>query len=560
MIVMNQILIPNYIEQYYKEIQNGLPVSKEIKDTYKHLYKKLTDTSDGYFFDEGKANRIIEFAESFIVMPKSKSKETVKLLLWEKALLQTIFGFVDSNGNRQYHEALLEVGRKSGKSSLAGIIALYMLIADSERQPEIYSAANKLDQSKIVWQAGIDMIKSSSELSNLCKVRVGNVSSPFNGGIFKPLANDKNFDGLNASLIILDEIHSYQDDALYNVLVDSQAMRTQPLTLLTTTQGFVRDKFIDKKLEEYKKIINGYKDKSYLDNRRIAFIYKLDSEQEMYDEDCWIKANPSIDAIRSREMLRADVERSKQDEEKKKDVLTKFFNLPCTGTFNFLTVDECNNKATFDINELKPRYFIGGFDLSKVNDVTSAVVMFKVPNNETFYVENCNWMPSDLLEEHIRKDKVPYDIFVKRGWLRLCEGNQIDYQDVIDWFEEVRNKYDLYPFKIGYDAWSSNYIVTEMKKLYGKDTLIAVRQGAKSLSLPLQHLKALLQNKQINFNNNQLFKMFLLNLQVQIDSNGNLNTFKNRNLNIRDDGACALLNAIYVYLNEMENYNNLIEY
>ena len=182
MIIMNQVLIPNYIEQYYNEIQNGLPVSQEVKDTYEHLHKKLTDTSDGYHYDETKANRIIEFAENFIVMPKSKSKETVKLLLWEKGMLQTIFGFVDKNGNRQYHEAFLEVGRKSGKSSLAGIVALYMLIADGERQPEIYTAANKLDQSKIVWQAGIDMIKSSSELSNLCKVRVGNVSTPFNGG------------------------------------------------------------------------------------------------------------------------------------------------------------------------------------------------------------------------------------------------------------------------------------------------------------------------------------------------------------------------------------------
>ena len=192
MIAMN-----NYIKEYYQQIQNGLPVSKEVRDTYEHLYKKLTDTSDEFHFDIEKANRIIEFAESFIVMPKSKSKETVKLLLWEKSMLQTIFGFVDNNGNRQYHEAFLEVGRKNGKSAIAGIIALYMLIADSERQPEIYCAANKLDQAKIVWQAGIDMIKSSSELSNLCKIRVGSVSTEFNGGLFKPLANDKNFDGIN---------------------------------------------------------------------------------------------------------------------------------------------------------------------------------------------------------------------------------------------------------------------------------------------------------------------------------------------------------------------------
>ena len=550
----------NYIEQYYKEIQNGLPVSQEIKDTYEHLVKKLSDTSDCFHFDNDKANRIIEFAENFIVMPKSKSKETVKLLLWEKALLQTIFGFVDSNGNRQYRECLLEIGRKNGKSSIGSIIALYMLIADGERQPEIYTAATKLDQAKIVWQCGKDMINANQQLKELCKIRVGSISTDFNGGIFKPLANNKNFDGLNASLIILDEVHAYLTDELYNVLVDSQAMRTQPLTLLTTTNGFVRDKFLDKKLEEYRKIINGYKDGSYVDNRRIAFIYKLDDKNEMYEEEMWIKSNPSIDFIRSRQMLREDVERSKQDDAKKKDILVKFFNLPCLGNFHYLTVEECDNKSTFDIDELKPRYYIAGFDLSKVNDLTSAVILFKVPNDETFYVLNQNWMPSDKLDEHIKQDKIPYDIFIKRGWLRLCDGDSINYKDVVDWFEEIRNTYDLYPFKIGYDAWSSNYIVTEMKKLYGKDTMVAVHQGSKSLSLPLQHLKSFLNNKLINYNNNQCMKMCMLNLQVQIDSNGNLNTMKNRNLHIRDDAVCALLNAIYVYLNEMENYNNLIDY
>ena len=551
----------NYIRQYWQEIQNGLEVSKEVYNTYQYLIYKLDNPEcDTFHFDEKKANRIINFAESFIVMPKSKSKETVKLLLWEKAMLQTIFGFVDENGLRQYQECFLEVARKNGKSAIAGIIALYMLIADNERQPECYVCANKLDQSKICWQSGVDMINASEQLKQLCKVRIADVLTQFNGGRFKPLASDKNFDGLNASLIILDEVHQYQTDELYNILVDSQAMRTQPLTLLTTTNGFVRDKFLDKKLDEYGKIIRGYKDNLYTDNRRISFLYKLDSIKEMYDEAKWIKANPSLDTVRDREKLKADVERCKNgaDEAKKKDILTKFFNIPQTGQFHFLTVEECDNKNTFDITKLKPRYYIGGFDLSKVNDLTSAVCMFKVENDDRFYVLNMNWMPSDTLEEHIKKDKVPYDIFLKKGWLRLSGTNQIDYKDIVDWFEEVRNKYNLYPYKIGYDAWSASYLVEDLKNLYGKDTLVPVRQIAKALSLPLQHLKSQLQNKNIIYNNNQLMKTCLLNLKVVEDTNGNLNTIKNRNLNLRDDAACSLINAMAVYYDNEQNYLNLI--
>lgn len=550
----------NYIRQYWQEIQNGLEVSKEIYNTYQHLIYKLDNPEcDSFHFDEKKANRIIEFAEKFVIMPKSKSKETVKLLLWEKAMLQTIFGFVDDNGLRQYQECFLEVARKNGKSAIASIIALYMLIADKERQPEVYVCANKLDQSRICWQSGVDMINASEQLKQLCKVRIADVLTQFNGGRFKPLASDKNFDGLNASLIILDEVHQYQTDELYNILVDSQAMRTQPLTLLTTTNGFVRDKFLDKKLDEYGKIIRGYKDKSYIDNRRISFVYKLDSIKEMYEESKWIKANPSIDYVRDREKLKADVERCKSDEAKKKDVLTKFFNIPQTGQFHYLTVEECNNDTLISDDVLnKSRYFIGGFDLSKVNDITSAVCMFKVENDDRFYVLNQNWMPADTLEEHIKKDKVPYDLFIKKGWLRLSGTNQIDYKDIVSWFEEIRNTYNIYVFRIGYDAWSASYLVEDLKNLYGKDTLIPVRQIAKTLSLPLQHLKSQLQNKNIIYNNNQLMKTCLLNLKVVEDTNGNLNTIKNRNLNIRDDAACALLDALAVYYDNEQNYLNLI--
>lgn len=550
----------NYIREYWQEMQKGLQVSKEIYNTYKHLIYKLdNDGKDGFFFDESKANKIIDFAEKFIVMPKSKSKETVKLLLWEKALFQTIFGFVDKNGLREFHEILLEVGRKNGKSAIAGIIALYMLIADKERQPEVYVCANKLDQAKICWQAGVDMINASEQLKQLCKVRIADVLTQFNGGRFKPLASDKNFDGLNASLIILDEIHQYQDDDLYNILVDSQAMRTQPLTLLTTTNGFVRDKFLDKKLDEYGKIIRGYKDNSYVDNRRIAFIYKLDSIKEIYDETCWIKSNPSIDIVRDREKLKADVERCKSDEAKKKDVLTKFFNIPQTGQFHYLSVEECNNNEVITDEILsKSKYFIGGFDLSKVNDITSCVAMFKVENDEKFYVLNMNFLPAEKLDEHIKTDKIPYDLMLKKGELRLSGTNQIDYKDIVIWFEEVRNKYNLYPFKIGFDAWSASYLVEELKNLYGKNCLVPVRQGAKTLSLPLQHLKAELQSKNINYNNNQLMKTCLLNLKVVEDTNGNLNTIKNRNINIRDDAACALLDALAVYYQHEQDYLNLI--
>lgn len=551
----------NYIRQYWQEIQNGLEVSNEVKNTYKHLINKLDGkVNDGFHFDETKANRIIDFAEKFIVPPKSKTKDKLKLLLWEKAFLQVVFGFVDNRGLRQYQEVALIIGRKNGKSFLSSLILLYCLVADKVNEPECYSCANSAQQARLVFECCTQIIKASKELQSLCKIRVNDILVNFNGGKLKPLAClTSNLDGLCNSAAAIDEIHEYKDNKLYDVIVDSQASRAAPLTIITSTAGFVREKFYDSKMNEYKRIIDGYKDNSYIDNRRIAFIYKLDSIKEMYDETKWIKANPSLDTVRDREKLKADVERCKHDEAKKKDVLTKFFNIPQTGQFHFLTVEECNNDTLISDDVLnKSRYFIGGFDLSKVNDITSAVALFKVENDDRFYVLNQNWLPADTLEEHIKKDKVPYDLFIKNGWLRLSGTNQIDYKDIVDWFEEVRINYNIFPYRLGYDAWSASYLVEDLKNLYGKDTLIPVRQGAKTLSLPLQHLKSQLQNKNIIYNNNQLMKTCLLNLKVVEDTNGNLNTIKNRNLNIRDDAACALLDALAVYYDNEQNYLNLI--
>lgn len=354
------------------------------------------------------------------------------------------------------------------------------------------------------------------------------------------------------------EIHEQKTANLYNVMVDSTAARQQPLTLITTTNGFVREGLLDSKISEYEQIIRGYQDGQYIDNRRIGFLYRLDKKSEWRDAKNWSKSNPGLGSIRSFPALAEDVERAKNDSTKLKNLLTKFFNLSETGESHFLDYDDLKDDKTFDIKQLKPRYYLGGFDLSQVNDLTSAAALFRVPNDNNIYVLSMSWMPEDALEAHLKNDKVPYDIWHEKGYLRLCKGNRINYRDVVEWFEELKNDYDIYPYKIGYDRYSASYLVEDLTNLYGADCLVPVAQGVKTLSLPLQHLKADFRKHIINYNNNPLFRWCALNLQVVQDNNGNYNTCKNRNANVRDDAIMALLDAYTVYINELENYNNII--
>lgn len=558
---MNKVLEQSPIAKYHHAIQDGkINACYEIRTVYQHLYNNLYHPEKKYHYDADKANRVIDFCERFIHLPKVKGNPMVNLMLWQKALLSAVFGFVDDEGLRQYQEVCLIVGRKNAKSTLAGMISLYMLICDNEPQAEIYSAATKKEQAKILWQSAVDMVHKSEALRAYCKCHVADISCNLNGGIFKPLSSDSStLDGLNSSVVFLDEIHAYKNSSLYDVMEDSTGARKQPLIILTSTAGFVRNGLYDAKIDEYQRIIAGYTDaKGYHDERRLPFIYKLDSAEEWTNPDTWIKANPGLGEIRSLEKLAEDVQRAKDDAGKKKDILTKFFDLPQTGQQHYFSIEDISNTGMFDIMEQKPRYGIGGFDLSQVNDLTSACILYQIPNDKHIYVLSMAWMPAESYEQHIQQDNVPYDIWKQKGWLRLCSGNKIDYHDVAMWFQEVQEKYDLYLYKIGYDRWSANYLVDELGQIYGKDTLIPIAQGAKTLSIPLQNMKSDFKNQNIVYNDNQLLKWCLLNLMVEQDSNGNYNTTKNRNDKLRDDSAMALLDALTVYYNDIENYQNLI--
>jgi phage terminase large subunit-like protein len=550
----------NYIEEYYKEIvENKIIVCNKVRRTYKHLMDNINNPQGAFLFDETKANRAIKFIETFCKLTKGVNKPFV-LETWQKAFVSAIFGFVNNTGKRQYREAILIVGRKNGKTTLAAAIALYMLIADAEPSAEIYSVATTKDQSKIVWKEAKNMIHKSRELKAYCKCHVADIQCYIENGEFKHLASDSNsLDGLNTSFCIMDEMAAWKDPALYDIMNDSMSARQQPLTLITTTAGFIRKGIYDTKYKQAEDIINGYDGiGDYVDETFLPLIYEIDDKNEWRDTSCWQKSNPGLGTIRSLQELTRDVNTAKAGHKDVKDILTKFFNVPETSSEAYLDWQDIKNEEHFDPLELKPRYGIGGFDLSRTTDLTSAAILFRVPNDPKIYVLTKSWMPEDVLERREQEDKVPYRIWIEKDYLRLCSGKMIDYHMISDWFAEIREKYDIYMYKIGYDNYGATYLTQEMTETYGESTMVEVRQGAKTLSIPLQNLKAELKSKNVIYNNDPILAWSLANLKVKRDSNANIQPDKDRHDKVRDDAAMALLDAFTVYLNSMEDYLNII--
>ena len=554
-----------YIEQYYKWIcDNPDKVCKKVKMEYKKLvddiktpkqvsfYNKSTGENEThtYIFDIVKAHRPINFIERICKQSKGKwAGKSLKLELFQKAFLEALFGFVDKDtGYRKYRKAIFFVARKNGKSVLDSAIATYMLTRDEEGGAEIYSVATKKEQAKIVWEESKKMIRKSPILAKAIRCLVGGIYYDNNDSYYRALASDSNsLDGLNAHLVIADELHAWKDKNLLDVMYDSMSARTQPILLETSTMGIVRQNVFDIEYDYASQVIEG----SVQDETLLPIIYELDEEGEWVNENSWYKANPALGVIKSLKDLRDKVERAKANPIELVNLLCKDFNIRQTSLNAWLSFDDLNNERIY--SDWKDTYCIAGVDLSSTTDLTCATLL-GVKNKE-IRVKQMYWIPANMLEKKVRDDRIPYDKWLKAGWLRLSGDTKIDYHDVSNWFlEEVRNN-DLRPLYVGYDSWNAQFWCDEMKS-YGFN-MIEVRQGAKTMSSPMKQMKADLIDKKINYNNNPILKWCLSNTIIKMDTNENIQPDKEKSRQ-RIDGAVSLIDAYCIFIDKQQEYLNYI--
>ena len=554
-----------FIEEYYKWIQkNPNKVNVKVKKIYKKLseevskevstsfYNKLTDENEThtFIFDEKKSLRCIHFIEKYCKQSKGKwAGKPLKLELWQKAALQSLFGFVDKDtGLRKYKKFLLFVARKNGKSVLDAAIANYLLTKDGEGGAEIYSVATKRDQAKIVWEESKKMIKKSPALNKRIRCLIGGIYYDSNDSFFRALASDSNsLDGLNAYGVIADEVHAWKDKNLLDVMYDSMSAREQPLFIETSTMGTIRQNVFDIEYDYACQVIDGTVEDEIL----LPIIYELDDEKEWVNEESWYKANPSLGVIKSIKDLREKVNRAKNNPLELTNLLCKDFNVRQNGINAWLTFEDLNNERIY--TDLKDCYCIGGCDLSSTTDLTCATLLGV--RNKEIWVKQMYWIPANSLEKKVLEDKIPYDKWLKNGLLRLSGDSKIDYHDVTSWFLEQVRDFDLRPLWVGFDSWNAVFWKTEMEE-NGFD-MVEIRQGYKTESAPLKQMKADLMDKKINYNNNPILKWNLSNVVVKVDDNENIMLSKEK-ARQRIDGVASLMDAYVLFVNHKMEYLDYI--
>lgn len=544
----------NWVREYYRRIESGdIVTSKRVKAVYSRLVAEMDSPAPDfpYYFDEETGERPILFIETFCKQSQGTIGAPLELELFQKAFIQLLFGWLEKDTDyRRFRETMFLCGRKNGKSTLLSGIALYMLIADYEGAAEIYSVATKKDQAKKVLTEAVNMIKQSPELRAVVKKRRNDVYFPATSSVFEALASDSNtLDGLNSHAVIIDELHAIRDRNLYEVMKQSTSSRRQPLVVMITTAGTVRECIFDNMYELACDLADGKKK----DDTFLPILYEIDRRDEWTNPQMWIKANPGLGKIKQYKTLAAFVERAKNNAADLPGVLCKDFNYRENDNSVWLSYDQIKNDAVFEMSEVYNTYAIGGCDLSATTDLTAATLLIRKPADNTVYVLQHYFLPQarvELLEEK-NTNEAPYRLWAERGLLTICDGNRVNFSAVTEWFCQMRDEYKIDAFKIGFDRALAGYWVEEMKS--NGFTMEPVAQGPFTWSQPMREMGAAFADKIVNYNKNPILIWCLSNTAVKKSGVNNIQPVKITDKR-RIDGAVSLLNAWVIYVKYYDDF------
>lgn len=546
----------NYVRQYVRAIRAGtVTVSQPVRQVYERLDAEAADKSCPYRFSAKLGDHAIRFIETFCRHYEGEhAGQLVKLELWEKAFIQTLFGWVDKKTRlRRFREFFLLVARKNGKSFLSACIMVYMMVADGEAGAQCVSIATKYDQAAIVYKTARKIIEQDADLSALVVPIIGGMEFKLTNSTMKALASkSKTLDGLNLHYCSCDELHAQEDRNLYDVTKQGMKARKQPIFGTITTAGFAREGIYDELYEYARSVAMG----TVADAHLLPVLYTLDDRAEWTDPDAWAKANPGLGTIKSRQQLADDVERAKHDPSCLPSLLVKDFNVQENASASWLPWAVLKNETVAEADYLNHTYAIGGCDLSATTDLTCVTLLIRRPEDPQFYVLQQYFLPKARVEqvEHQGRKEAPYRLWAQQGWLTLCDGATVDYNDVTEWFVSMVQERDIRPLWVCYDAALSGYWVPQMTDMGFE--MERIRQGPVTWTYPMKRMKGLFEDHRIVYQNNPILRWCLSNTAAKSSNQRGIDSIQPEKItaNRRIDGTVSLLNAMTGYYNHEDEF------
>ena len=531
----------NYIFTYYQAIQDGSAVvGKWVRLFFEYIVRGLGEQS--FFFDQKKANRAIKFIETFCHHCEGRD-DLLKLELWQKAIVSVIFGIVGKDGFRQFREVVIVVSRKNGKSLFAAAIIAYCVFLDGEYGAKVFCVAPKLDQADLVYSAFWQTIQKEPELAALIKRRKSDYYIESSNSSVKKLAfNAKKADGFNPHLTVCDEISSWPGDnglKQYEVMKSALGARKQPILLSISTSGYINEGIYDELIKRCTRFLLG----DSRERRLAPFLYMIDDLQRWNDINELRKSNPNLGVSVSVDYLLEEIAVAEGSLSKKAEFLTKYCNIKQNSSQAWLTAQDVEKASgsAMSLNDFRDSYCVGGIDLSRTTDLTACTAI--IEKDGRLYVFAQFFLPAERIEEATIKDGMPYSAYVQRGILKPSGDNFVDYHDCFNWFKMLVEEYQIYPLKVGYDRYTAQYLVQDMRT-YGFH-MDDVWQGF-NLTPVIRETEGLIRDGAFSIGDNDLLKVHLLDTAMKTEpESGRCKPIK-MSAAAHIDGCAALLDAMTV--------------
>ena len=532
-------------EFYAEQVRSGaILVCEYVRLAVERYYADLDRALDeGRYFDKKAAMRAIHFIEKLKHTKGEWAGQRFRLEPWQQFVLWNIFGWKNADGTRRFRYAYIEIARKNGKTALSAGIGLYMLFADGESRPEVYSAATVKDQAKICFSDAVEIVKAT-DLKNYLTPYRNSIVYELKGGTMKPLSSDYGtHDGLNPSCGIIDEFHAHRDSGMFDVIKSAFGARKQPLMFVITTAGFNKSGACYAYRENVIKVLRGVNE----DDSLFGIIYTLDDKSEWDDPKMWIKANPNLGVSLSADYLADQVKDAKNRPEAVRNVMTKNVDLWVDAERTWI-LDDAWQKCigTTAPADLKGCACWGGLDLSNVSDITAYVLLFH--ENDRFQLLPHFWIPEEKMREKIRKENINYDKWVAEGYVTVTPGNVIDYDFVKADILRIVADYDLRTS--AYDRWNSSQTIIDLQNEGMECNPFG--QGYGSMSAPTKEFEKLVLTGKIEHFGNPVLRWMLASTLVKTDPAGNIKPDKEKSTQ-KIDGIVAAIMALGEWMTAQAN-------
>lgn len=573
--------VPIYIQEWHNYVNNE--PEKHCKDIkkLKKLIEKLLK-SKTVWYDDHDVERFITYC-SFLKHKEGRwAGKPFILSLEQKYIAACIFGFITYDSElkmevRYFTELILFVARKWGKSTFMSAIAGYMLMCDGEAAAQVWCLATQKTQAGIVYKNTRDLMKSSPVLTpqdnpkkhwrtkrdddNTEIIIVPETNSYMKAGS----KNSKGQEGLNPSCFIIDELALITERNTYDVFSSAQGARAQPLGVIISTFGSVREGIFDRILERCQKVLNG-KSKE----RIFPMIFRIDDDDDPSDRNCWIKANPGLGDRPTMRYIEQEYQKALEDPDQMPSFLWRHVNRATNASviyFDLKDIDKC--ASDMDVMDYTDKYAVGGVDLAETTDLCCASAI--IPIDGRLKIVQKYFIASARLEKNSKVDKMAYETFCKTNAkdplnceiLKICSGAMVRKSDVTEWFVELAEKYQLTFWKIGWDRWHGGDWVDDMEQngfpkedKNGRGVTFPVAMGAKSLSQAMKETRALFADKIFEFSKfNGLLRWCCTNTCAYLDRNNNVQPDKAKSTG-RIDGYVSLLIAYIAFKKCIDDFKN----